>query len=100
MDLRTLKEIITIGFPAALQQMITSISNVFVQSYINVFGSDVMAAWSAYSKLDTFVLLPMMSISLAATTLPGRIWEQVKSNESERERIRRFCFPWEPLCFV
>ena len=57
MDLRTLKEIITIGFPAALQQMITSISNVFVQSYINVFGSDVMAAWSAYSKLDTFCLL-------------------------------------------
>lgn len=100
MDLRTLKEIITIGFPAALQQMITSISNVFVQSYINVFGSDVMAAWSAYSKLDTFVLLPMMSISLAATTFTGQNLGAGKVERSERERIRRFCFPWEPLCFA
>ena len=84
MDLRTLKEIITIGFPAALQQMITSISNVFVQSYINVFGSDVMAAWSAYSKLDTFVLLPMMSISLAATTFTGQ-----NLGAGKVERIRK-----------
>ena len=52
--------------------MVTSVSNVFVQSYINVFGSDVMAGWSAYMKIDQFMMLPMMSVGLASTTFTGQ----------------------------
>ena len=37
-DLSILKNILEIGLPAGLQSMITSVSNVFVQSYINGFG--------------------------------------------------------------
>lgn len=72
MDWAILKQIIRIGFPAALQMMITSISNIFVQSYINVFGSSVMAGWSAYSKIDMFMMMPMQSVSMAATTFVGQ----------------------------
>ena len=43
MDWSLLYRIVCVGLPAAIQQMVTSVSNVFVQSYINVFGSDVMA---------------------------------------------------------
>lgn len=67
-----LQAIVRVGFPAAIQMMITSISNVFVQSYINAFGSSVMAGWSAYSKIDQFILLPMQSIALSATTFVGQ----------------------------
>ena len=63
-----LKKIIFIGLPAALQMAITSFSNVFVQSYINEFGPDYMSGWTAYSKIDQLALLPMQSLSLAATT--------------------------------
>lgn len=72
MDWNILRQIIRIGFPAALQMMITSISNIFVQSYINVFGSSVMAGWSAYSKIDMFMMMPMQSVSMAATTFVGQ----------------------------
>lgn len=72
MDWTILRQIIRIGFPAAIQMMITSISNIFVQSYINVFGSSVMAGWSAYSKIDMFMMMPMQSVSLAATTFVGQ----------------------------
>lgn len=72
LHLDMLKAIIRVGFPAAIQMMITSISNVFVQSYINAFGSSVMAGWSAYSKIDQFILLPMQSIALSATTFVGQ----------------------------
>lgn len=41
-DWKILKKIISVGLPAALQMVITSVSNIFVQFYINVFGSDVM----------------------------------------------------------
>lgn len=71
-DWKILKKIISVGLPAALQMVITSVSNIFVQSYINVFGSDVMAGWSAYAKLDAFMMLPMQSVSMAATTFVGQ----------------------------
>ena len=67
-----LKKIIRVGIPAAIQMAITSFSNVFVQSYINYFGADCMSGWTAYSKIDQLLFLPMQSISLASTTFVGQ----------------------------
>ena len=67
-----LKKILAVGLPAALQMAVTSFSNIFVQSYINHFGDDCMGGWTAYSKIDQFLLLPMQSISLAGTTFVGQ----------------------------
>lgn len=67
-DFTILKKIFSIGMPTALQAVITSFSNIFVQGYINAFGSDVMAGWSCYNKLDHFIFLPMQSMSVASTT--------------------------------
>ena len=63
-----LRRIFAVGLPAGIQSVVTSVSNVFVQSYINFFGSSCMAGWSAYNKLDTFIMLPMQSMAMAATT--------------------------------
>jgi len=67
-DKKTLKQILVIGLPAGLQQSLTSFSNVYVQSYINYFGSACMAGWSCYSKIDQFIFLPLQSMNQAATT--------------------------------
>ena len=67
-DRAILGSIFAIGLPAGIQSVITAFSNVFVQSYINFFGSSCMAGWSCYNKLDQFVMLPMQSMSMAATT--------------------------------
>lgn len=72
LDVEILKRVIRIGLPAGLQMAVTSFSNVFVQSYINQFGSACMAGWTSYSKIDQFVLLPMQSLSLSATTFVGQ----------------------------
>lgn len=66
------QRIVRLGIPTGLQQAITSFSNVFVQGYVNQFGSACMAGWSSYNKIDMFVMLPMMSISLASTTFVGQ----------------------------
>ena len=68
----TLRKIVAIGLPTALQSAVTSFSNVFVQSYINVFGSACAAGWSIYGKLDQFALLPLQSISMASATFVGQ----------------------------
>ena len=72
MDYDILQEVIRLGLPAGIQQMITAFSNIFVQGYINAFGSSAMAGWSAYSKIDQFAILPMQSVALASTTFVGQ----------------------------
>lgn len=67
-DRAILGRIFAVGLPAGIQSVITAFSNVFVQSYINFFGSGCMAGWSCYNKLDQFVMLPMQSMAMAATT--------------------------------
>ena len=67
-DPAIIKLIIMVGLPAGIQQVITAFSNVFVQSYVNYFGSACMAGWSSYNKLDSFIMLPMSSMAMAATT--------------------------------
>ena len=64
--------IFKIGLPTALRMAITSFSNIFVQSYINGFGTAGMGGWSAYTKIDMIVLQPMQSLSLASTTFVGQ----------------------------
>ena len=64
-----------------LQMAITSFSNVIVQSYINYFGPDCMSGWTAYSKLDQLIFLPMQSLALASTTFVG---QNLGSRKAER----------------
>jgi putative MATE family efflux protein len=71
-DVATLRQIVRIGIPAALQMGIISFSNIIVQGYINYFGADVMSGWTAYTKIDALMLLPMQSIALATTTFVGQ----------------------------
>ena len=63
-----LRRIFAVGLPVGIQSVITAFSNVFVQSYVNHFGSSCMAGWSCYNKLDQFIMLPMQSTAMAATT--------------------------------
>ena len=67
-----LGKIMQVGIPAALQMAVTAFSNVFVQSYINRFGPDCMSGWTAYTKIDQLMFLPMQSLALSATTFVGQ----------------------------
>ena len=63
-----MKEIVRMGLPSGVQNSVISIANVLVQSYINSFGSDAMAACGTYAKLQGFAFLPITSFALALTT--------------------------------
>lgn len=76
-------KIIKVGIPAAIQMAVTAFSNVFVQSYINHFGPDLMSGWTAYSKIDQLMFLPMQSIALASTTFVG---QNLGKNQIERSK--------------
>lgn len=71
-DRARLKEVLKVGLPIGLQTSIVSFSNMFVQSYINHFETDCMAAWTVYNKIDSFATLPMQSLMVAITTFAGQ----------------------------
>ena len=71
-DVPILKKIIMVGLPTGLQQSIVSLSNLVVQSYVNGFGSSVVAGYSASIRIDGFVNLPLQSFNMAITTFVGQ----------------------------
>ena len=80
-NLPVLRRIFSVGLPAGIQSVITAFSNIFVQSYINYFGSGCMAGWSCYNKLDQFIMLPIQSTSMAATTF---VSQNIGARQDER----------------
>lgn len=81
---KMLRKVIRVGIPAGLQMAITGFSNVFVQSYINHFGADCMSGWTAYSKIDQLLILPMQSVGLASTTFVGQNLGQSKVDRAKQ----------------
>lgn len=86
-DRQSLAMILKLGLPSSIQAAITAFSNVFVQSYINYFGSACMAGYGIYGKIDAFTLIPVQSISMASTTFVGQNWGANKISRA-REGVR------------
>lgn len=61
-------EVIKQGLPTGIQNAVISIGNLTVQTNINSFGSYAMAGVGAYSKIEGFVFLPIMSMSMSMPT--------------------------------
>ena len=64
--------VVRIGLPAAIQNAVISFSNILIQTGVNAYGTNVVAGFSAYMKVDGFNILPILSFSMAATTFVGQ----------------------------
>lgn len=57
-----LGKIAFVAVPSILQQSFISIGNIFVQSLVNSYGSDVIAGYSAAVKLNTFLITGLTTL--------------------------------------
>ena len=71
-DKSILGEMFKIGVPAGLQSVMYSLSNVVIQADINSFGTDTVAAWTAYGKIDAIYWMTVGSFGLSVTTIAGQ----------------------------
>lgn len=67
-----LSGILRIGFPAGVQSVMYSLSNIIIQSAVNGFGTDTVAAWTAYGKLDGLFWMTLQAFGLSITTFVGQ----------------------------
>lgn len=68
LDRDMLRQVVTNGLPAGIQNSIISLANVVVQSNINKFGEMAVAGCGSYGKAEGFAFLPVMCFSMALTT--------------------------------
>ena len=67
-----LRPLAVYGFPSGLQNCVIGLSNVVIQSCINLFGAAAMAGCGAYQKIEGFCLIPVMSLAMALATFVGQ----------------------------
>lgn len=67
-----LLRIVRIGLPAGLQSVMYSLSNMIIQASVNGFGTDVMAAWTAYGKIDGLYWMMISAFGVSITTFAGQ----------------------------
>ena len=79
-----LKSVVRIGLPAGLQSDMYTMSNILIQSCINSFGTNTVAAWTAFGKLDAFYWLISAAFGVAITTFVGQNFGAQKY-----DRVRR-----------
>ncbi len=67
-----LRSIVAVGVPSAIQAVLYSVSNIVIQSAINDFETDTVAAWTAYGKVDVIFWMTLSAMALSLTTFAGQ----------------------------
>lgn len=71
-EINLLKQIFKIGFPVAIQSALFAITNAYVSVKINLFGTNSIAAFSAYNNVDNFYWSFTNSIGAVIITMVGQ----------------------------
>jgi putative MATE family efflux protein len=72
-----------IGLPSGLQQTFVSLGLLAITWIVNLFGVNVIAAYSIAMRIDSLASLPAMNFSAALSTFVG---QNIGANKTERVR--------------
>lgn len=67
-DGAVLRRGLRLSLPIALQSVITSAGNLLLQSFLNGFGTQTVAAITAAYRIDSMIMLPLINIGTAVST--------------------------------
>lgn len=73
-----LRSVLNVGLPAGLQSDMYAISNIIIQFCINSFGTDTVAAWTAFGKIDGFFWMVMGAFGVSITTFVSQNYGAMK----------------------
>ncbi len=88
-----LGQILRLGFPAGIQSCLYTVSNLIIQTCINSFGTNDVAAWAAYGKMDAVFWMLMSALGISITTFAGQNYGAHKY-----ERVKQGM--WESLAIA
>ena len=95
----SLSNILRIGIPTGLQGVMYSVSNIIIQISLNALGTDTVAAWTAFSKMDAFYWMVITGFGIAITTFVGqnygaRKYDRVMKSVNVCVKLTLAVFDW------
>ena len=94
-----IKEIFRLGLPIAVQSVLYPISNTIIQSSINTFGVNNIAAWGISGKLDFLIWTVSEAFSIAISTFVAQNYGAEK-HQRARDGIKVALFMSMVAIFV
>jgi putative MATE family efflux protein len=74
---------VKLGIPSGVQQMLFSFGMMALQTIVNGFGTETVAAFGAAARIDSFATMPIMNFGAAISTFVG---QNIGANKPERVR--------------
>jgi putative MATE family efflux protein len=71
-DFTVIKKMFTIGAPVSVQLVINALSGVIIVSFVNRFGSDVIAGFGLGMRIDQYSFMPAMSVGEAVSAMAAQ----------------------------
>ena len=68
---KMVRSVVSIGIPGALITVLMSVSNIVLNNYIGIYGSDAVAAYGVAYKLDLIPILLSVGLSQGVAPLVG-----------------------------
>lgn len=66
------KLILNLGIPSGLQSSVISAGSAAIMSVVTSFGGAVVAGYTAAQRIDSLIMLPAQSLSVAVTSMAGQ----------------------------
>lgn len=79
-----LKSQLYLGIPGGLQSVMYSLSNIIIQSAVNVYGTDTAAAWATQGKIDAIFWMISGAFGVSITTFVGQNYGAGKFDRIEK----------------
>jgi putative MATE family efflux protein len=83
-DREIFASMLRIGLPTGIQQSLVSLGFIALTRIVNPFGTNVIAGYTAASRLDSFAAMPSMNLSMALSTFVGQ-----NLGAQKPERVRK-----------
>lgn len=81
LDSRRIENILRVGFPMALQQIIVSFGFIFIQRAVNGFGDSMTASFTVGQRLEVYIIMPANAFQITLATFAG---QNIGAGKSER----------------
>ncbi len=71
-DRNHFRTLVKLGIPSSFQMSFVAIAFFFIYAYVNAFGTDVLAAFSATNRINSFAISPSFIFATALTAFAGQ----------------------------
>ena len=82
--MHTMRRQMYLGLPGGFQSVMYSLSNIIIQSAVNVYGTNATAAWAAIGKVDAIFWMISGAFGVSITTFVGQNYGAGKMDRVEK----------------